>query len=78
MRNEPQICNSYNTNILTISTTESLCPFNFTRITLQIEVLSALRSAKAEDLQRVKSLSYIQYFTIVSNKSDTMSWIDRT
>ena len=42
---------TYNTNILSVSSTESLGPANLTGIALQIEVLSAFRTAEAEYLE---------------------------
>ena len=49
-----QIKISYNTDILSIRTSERLRPADLSGITTQVEVLSAFRSAEAENLKESK------------------------
>ena len=67
----------YHTNVLSIGTSESLGPTNLSRITSQIEILSAFRSAKTEHLQQSVFFTNA-HFTVVSHKHSPMPRIDRS
>ena len=67
----------YHTNVFAVRPSERLCPAHLARIALQIEIVLALRPAKVENLVHYSGHKKTN-FTVVSDKSDTMSRINRS